>query len=188
MATFYHLHYRRVPCAKPGDTQYSLMGGDEILATVRLSRPINDATESWIFLRSLCVSTLHRRKSLALKLLQRVLKQQKFPVYCFAEPALSDLYAKAGFARINATSNEPQPPASLTRKFATIQSRALKHGHELYCFRWSYAGWKDKFGGSLSLCTADIADELLHQTGFESAGRVIRDRLEAFSNSNTRPP
>jgi len=138
LATFYRTHYRRVPSPKPGDIQYSLMSSDnnEMLATVRYSQ-VKDFAQNWIYLRSLAVAKPDRRKGLALELLEAsLLEQRTFPVYCFADPSLTSLYAKAGFRPINMSLSGV--PHSLQQKYTALTRRTKTLGIEIRCFGWSH--------------------------------------------------
>mmetsp|Transcript_25447 Transcript_25447/g.37596 ORF Transcript_25447/g.37596 Transcript_25447/m.37596 type:complete len:378 (+) Transcript_25447:68-1201(+) len=141
VSLFYKNNYRRVYAAKPGDSQHSLIceHSNEILGTVRLSQKVGN--KPYTLLSLLCVSKKYRRQGIALDILKIVTNEataqnENETIYCFAEPSILPLYAKAGFSVIHEAKGKGVLPKSLRQKYASLSKKVAKQGKHICCFEW----------------------------------------------------
>ena len=139
--TFYHNHFsskKRVAPLPPKekDEVYSLVRNQDN-STVALVRLCPGREESYVFLRSLCVSRAYRRQGLALLLIQQAIddyhaRHEKVSAcFCFAESSLQQLYEQAGFSHI---ADSTATPDWMWKLFEIIAKRMKRKYQDMQLF------------------------------------------------------
>ena len=142
--TFYSHHFSKTskrlvpPPSKETDEVYTLVEDrtNSTIAAIRLCPDSND--KEYVLLRSLCVSRIHRRQGLALKLMQEAMDDYQtrndeiVTWFCFADKILQTLYEQAGFVKVLEKSS--RTPEWMWRSYNVVARRMKRKRQDMKLF------------------------------------------------------